>query len=316
LSGIVFSWRTEFGDAFVGQRVLVTGATGFIGGHLCEALVALGAKVHGLGRSATPHNLVHGCQAWSVDLTDARATRSVISRIQPRFVYHLAGMVSARQEMELVWPTLQHNLVGTIHLLLALAEQGRGCLFVIGSSEELTADGPMSPYAAAKIAANTYARMFQKIYHLPLVMVRLFMTYGPRQASNKLIPYAILAFLRAENPRLSSGERICDFIYVLDVVRGLLRIGLQPNLVGQTFNLGTGQGHSIRHIVELLRALTGSRAHPIFGAIPDRSEEGSPVADGYALRHLLRWEPHWSLQVGLLETVAYYRKVQVKHANE
>lgn len=307
LSGTVYSWQAEFGDSFAGRKVLVTGGTGFIGQHLCEALVALGAEVYGLSRTAQAQNLVRACKAWAVDLTDIEAVRAAVSKIQPQFIYHLAGMVTARQDLNLVLPMLQNNLVGTVYLLLAVAEIGCKRMVLVGSSEEPKAgtldDIPTSPYAAAKAAASMYARMFHKVYRLPVVVVRPFMAYGPRQEPTKLVPYTILALLHGENPRLSSGKRVCDFIYVLDVVRGLLKASMQPGLEGGTLDLGTGEGSSVRKVVELLVKLTGSTARPIFGALPDRLDERPQIADIDATRRLLDWEPLWSLRDGLVEAV-------------
>lgn len=303
----MYSWQVEFGDSFAGRRVLVTGATGFIGWHLCQALVALGAEVHGLSRTACAESLASSCRAWTVDLTDIEAVRAAVSKTQPQFIYHLAGMVTARQDVNLVLPMLQNNLVGTVHLLLAAAEIGCERMVVVGSSEEPMDGVPTSPYAAAKAAASMYARMFHKVYDLPVVVVRPFMTYGPRQEPAKLIPYTILTLLRGESPYLRSGGRICDFVYVLDVVRGLLKVGIWPDLEGETLDLGTGEATSVRGVVEFLVELTGSTAQPVFGALPDRIGEHSQIADKDRTRRLLDWEPLWSLRNGLLETIQWYR---------
>lgn len=278
-----------------------------MGWHLCKALTAVGAEVHGLSRTACVDNLVPGCEAWAVDLTDIEAVRAALSKIQPQLIYHLAGMVTARQDLDLVLPMLQNNLVGTVHLLLTVAEIGCERMVIVGSSEEPTDGTPTSPYAAAKAAASMYARMFNKVYSLPVVVVRPFMTYGPRQEPTKLIPYTILALLRGESPRLSSGRRVCDFVYVLDIVRGLLKVGVEPDLEGQTLDLGTGKGTSVREVVEFLVELSGSASLPLFGALPDRLDERPQIADRDATRRLLDWEPLWSLRDGLMETIEWYR---------
>ena len=307
----MYSWKAEFEDALAERKILVTGATGFIGGHLCEALLALGAELHGLSLDACPENLVRGCKAWAVDLTDIEAVREVVLEIQPQFVYHLAGMVTARQDLSLVLPMLRNNLVGTVHLLLAVAEIGCERMVVVGSSEEPMANSldtiPTSPYAAAKAAASMYARMFHRLYDLPVVVVRPFLAYGPRQEPTKLIPYTVLTLLRGEPPHLSSGKRVCDFVYVLDVVRGLLKAAIHPGLVGETVDLGTGEGVRVRDVVELLVELEGSIVRPVFGAVPDRIGEYPQVANRAKTGRLLDWEPLWSLQDGLVETMGWYR---------
>lgn len=312
-SGTVYSWQAEFGDAFTRRRVLVTGATGFIGWHLCKALVTLGAEVHGVSRTASTENLPRGCQTRKVDLRDYATVKTTLSELQPELIYHLAGLVTAQQDIALVLPMLQHNLLTTVHLLLAATEVGCDRFVCVGSSEE-GLDGeekpnrvPSSPYAAAKAAASLYAKMFHRLYNLPLVLVRPYMVYGPRQEKTKLLPYTILSLLQREPPQLSSGRRVCDFIYVLDVVRGLLKAGIEPQVIGETVDLGTGSGNYIQDVVNLLVEMTGSEIKPVFGAIPDRIGESSQVADREKTKRLLGWEPLCSLRDGLTETVAWYR---------
>jgi len=307
----VHSWHAEVGDAVAGHRILVTGATGFIGRHLCEALEALGAEVTGASRTARLERLAPGYAAQAVDLTDAAAVRSLLAHTKPRLVYHLAGMVSARRDRDLVLPMLQANLLGTVHLLLAAAEAGCERVVILGSSEEPSGEAgdnfPTSPYAAAKTAATLYARMFWKVYGVPVVALRPFMIYGPGQERTKLIPYTILSLLRGQALHLTSGRRVCDFVYVLDVVRGLLQAGIRPGLEGATIDLGTGTGTTVREMVELLVALSGNRTRPVFGALDDRPWERPQVADSTPARQLLGWAPMWSLREGLTQTVAWYR---------
>ncbi len=298
------SWVAELDfPSLAGERVLVTGATGFIGSHLCHALAGLGAEVHGLARTT---GRAETCRLWPVDLVDREQVRAVVDRVRPRFVFHLAGLVTARPGLELVLPMLHNNLLGTVHLLLALAGTDR-CEQVVmtGSSEEL--GGPTSPYATAKAAAGLYAAMFWQLYDLPVVMARLYMSYGPGQEETKLIPYTIVSLLRGQNPRLGDGRRICDFVYVLDVVRGLLEMAIRPGLAGQTVDLGCGREVSIREAVELVAELIPGPGRPEFGARPNRPQEQEQVADRAALKRQLGWEPSWSLRAGLLETVAWYR---------
>lgn len=305
------SWQSEFGNAFVGKRVLVTGATGFIGWRLCESLVALGAQVYGLSRTGRAKGILYDWETVAADLTDIEVVRVAVANAQPQLIFHLAGLVTGRQDLNLVLPTLQNNLAGTVHLLLTVVEIGCERIVVVGSSEEPAAgdpnDIPISPYAAAKAAASMYARMFHKVYALPVVVARPFMTYGPRQEPAKLIPYTILSLLRGENSHLSSGKVIYDFIYLVDVVRGLLKASIQPDLVGHTVDLGTGQGTRVQDVVGRLVELSGSSARPLFGIMPDRLGERSRVADREATSRLLGWEPAWSLSDGLRETIAWYR---------
>jgi nucleoside-diphosphate-sugar epimerase len=302
------SWQTEFGDAFAGRTVLVTGATGFAGQALCRALVSLGAHVHGLARSA--EESPPGVIPWSVDLRDAAGVETACSRIAPEYVFHLAAQVTARQELDLVRTMCEHNLLGTMNLLLAIVQGNCQRIVAVGTPEEAADDvrhaTVASPYAAAKTAASIYTRMFHRLYHLPVVTVRPFLTYGPRQEETKLVPYTILKSLRGESPQLTSGKRLCDFVYVTDVVRGMLKAAIAPGVEGQTFDLGTGTPISIRTAVDWISKLTGSSAPVRFGAIPDRLGEPALIADAETTRLKLGWEPRWTLLVGMTDTIAWY----------
>lgn len=311
------SWRAEFGDVFENQRVLVTGASGFVGQHLCSALIALGAQVHGLARNLPAHGETPYNRWWSVDLAQADTVKRTLREVQPHFVFHLAGMVTGGQSLDLVQPMLQANLMGAVHLMLGLTSSDCQRVVLVGSSEELGTDEgvPGSPYAASKLAGTYYAQMFWRLYGLPVVVARLFMGYGPGQAPEKLVSYLIRSALTGENARLSSGERVCDLIYVTDIVRGLIGMASCPPLNGQIVELGTGQGVSVREVTRLIIELTGSTTPPILGALPNRLGERTQIADIEAAQRWLRWKPRWSLRDGLAATIAWHQ-ADLKRAND
>lgn len=295
-----------------GRRILITGAGGFVGLHLCEALVELGAAVHALSRSADTYGLPTGVQTHSLDLQDLNSVKACLSSVKPEIVYHLAGLVNTRQDLNLVLPTLKNNLEGSVNLFLALAENPCQRLVVVGSSEEPTAGrlGAVanSPYAASKEAATEYAKMFHDIFSLPVVIARPFMSYGPRQPVKKIIPYVITSFLAGISPEISSGKRICDLIYIQDLVMGLILAGVRPNLVGESIDLGTGVGSSIHDAVNLVSEIMGTPLPPKFGAVPDRLYEAPQIANSEVTFQLLGYHPQWSLSDGIKSTIDWYRK--------
>jgi nucleoside-diphosphate-sugar epimerase len=229
--------------------------------------------------------------------------------VRPDLVFHLAGTVTAQQDLQLVIPMVQNDLVGSLHVLLAAKEVTPKRTVIVGSLEE-PAPGlaPASPYAAANAAASLYTRMFHQLYNLPTVPVRPSIGYGPFQSQSKLIPTAVVGLLRGDSPQLTSGRRVCDFIYAADVARGLLQASLHHGVEGEVLDLGTGQGTSIREVVELLVEITGSSARPNFGALPDRVAESPLIADVHKCRQLLGWAAQWSLRDGLAVTVEWYRR--------
>ncbi len=302
--------------------VLVTGGSGFIGQHLCARLRGLGARVHTTSRRPEPE--ADGDGRWydrwhQVDLAHGAAVDRLLDASRPQVVYHLSSHVVGARDRSLVKSTFDANLSSTVHLLDAASRLECRRFVQVGSLEEPDFDepsaAPSSPYAAAKAAATAYARMYHGLYGTPVVLARLFMVYGPAQwAINKLIPYVILSLLRGERPELSSGQRPVDWIYVDDVVEGLVRLGQTTrttsgeSLDGQRVDLGSGQLHTIRHVVELLFQLCGAAGQgPTFGDLKDRPQEQVRKARVETTRQQLGWAPQISLEEGLRRTIAWYR---------
>lgn len=309
-------WVTEFNNTFADRRIVVTGASGFVGSHLCDALVDLGAKVYGLDL-ITPEEKHHSqCQTRHVDLADFPLVKAAISEIRPDIIYHLAAMVTAQQDIDLVLPMLRNNLISTVNLLLAANDSNCGRVVIVGSAEEFNEGLSDSPYAASKSAANLYAKMFSRVYGLPVVIVRLFMTYGPRQSADKLIPYSILSFLQNKTPQLSSGERIVDFVYVLDIVGGLLMAGARSNIEGEELELGTGIGIQIKDVIELIAKMMQKKIAPFDKTQLNRWNEKHLVNSSNIAFDLLGWEPHWTLEDGLAETIRWYHAMMENSSND
>ncbi len=299
-------------SALSGQRVVVTGASGFIGTHLCRRLITVGAEVHGISRAPRKGG-TSGVRWWQADVADTASIREALGRIRPAVLYHLAGHTSAARDAQLVIPILRSTLLTTVNLLAAASEMDCQRIVLAGSLEEPEDHGgevvPSSPYAAAKWASSGYARMFWQLFSTPVVMTRIFMVYGPGQEDRlKLVPYVIGRLLQGVAPTLGSGRRLVDWIYVEDVVEGLLRAGDAPQLEGRTVDLGSGTLVPVREMVAKLVRLMGSYVEPLFGALPDRPNERERAADSVDAYAKLRWKPTTSLDVGLALTVDWCRE--------
>jgi UDP-glucose 4-epimerase len=299
-------------SGYSGSRVLVTGGSGFIGSLLCDRLIHLGAAVHAISRRAR-NEPAEGIAWRQGDLADRETVDGLFAEIRPDIVFHLASEVTGSRELKLVLPTIRANLLSSVNILVAATEHRCKRLVMAGSLEEPDeADSavavPASPYAAAKWSASGYARMFHALYHTPVTIARLFMVYGPGQQDlRKLIPYVTLALLRGESPRLSSGQRPVDWIYVEDVIDGLLAMGMHSAADGCTFNLGSGELVTTRRVVEMLCEIIDTGVAPEFGALPDRPMERIKQADIVNTEQVLGWRPAVALRQGLERTVAWYR---------
>ena len=304
---VVFPARQR--KPLAGRAVLVTGAAGFLGSNLCPALELAGAKVFAVTRGPRPR--AGGQFEWiQADCADSGALRSILSVVRPQVIYHLTGHGVGSPELDAVLPTLQNDLVACVNMLTAASELGIERMVLAASLEEPTRseEPPASPYAAAKWCCTTYARMFHHTYHLPVTLVRPYMTYGPGQRPHKVIPSIILSILRGQAPELGSPHRPVDWIYVDDVVQGMIAAAEVSGVEGLTIDLGSGASVTIREVAEKIIALMGRPFEPRLRPQPDRASETVRIADAAAARDCLGWVSRISLDEGLDKTIQWYRQ--------
>ncbi len=297
--------------SFAERRILVTGASGFIGARLCHQLAELGAEVHGVSRRVDP-KADSSFHWWQTDLIDPEAVHRLVATVRPHVILHLAGEVVGARALDQVLPTLRGNLLSSVNLLVAAAAGGCRRVVLTGSIEEPSqgdaAGVPSSPYAAAKLAATGYGRMFHALYGLDVVTLRVFMVYGPGQKDlRKLVPYVILSLLRGDSPSMSSGLRPVDWIYVDDVVAAFVAAAQTKAGGGEVLEVGSGELVTVRELVERLAPLVRADAKLRFDAANDRPLEQVRRADTRRTTELLGWRPQVALADGLRRTVDWYR---------
>ncbi|MBI4552917.1 MAG: SDR family NAD(P)-dependent oxidoreductase [Candidatus Latescibacteria bacterium] len=305
-----------------GTRVLVTGATGFIGSHLCVALANTGAQVIALRRPGSsprwPESLDGRVEWVEADLRDVARLTEAVRAARATRVFHLAAATTVERGFQIVAEMIATNLVGTINLLRALDGTGYECFIQTGSAEEYGAGDPpfqesaslrpVSPYSASKAAATLFCEMYHRTLNCPIIILRPFLVYGPGQSPTKLIPQAIFAALANRDLPMTSGQQTREFTYIDDVIDGYLRAAVTPGAIGQTINLGTGVAYKIVDVVRLIIELTGSTMTPRVGALPDRPGEiWAYQGDHTKAQTVLGWTPAVPLPDGLRRTIAWYR---------
>jgi nucleoside-diphosphate-sugar epimerase len=300
--------------------VLVTGAAGFIGQRLVGRLVEAGAQVWvGLAPDEAPER-VAALPAWVeqqiFDLRDAEAVRTAVAEASPRVIFHLAAVGVTNPQID---PTLALavNAGGTVHLLEALREREAARIVMVGTCHEYgdreSVEGldPFSAYAASKVAAWAFGRMYWRMYGLPVVTVRPFQVYGPGQPGCMLIPAAIDAALAGRDFPMTLGGQTRDFVFVKDVVAGMLAAAEAPGIEGESLDLGTGQACALRDVIALIWELTQAQGQVLHGALPYRpGEVMHSVADADRAARLTGWRAQVGLEEGLRRTVEAMSKMR------
>jgi UDP-glucose 4-epimerase len=318
------SGKPEYRDL----RVLVTGAGGFIGSHLVEALVGAGAHVKALVRYTSRGSWGHLEQAApkvrdsvEVVLGDVRDAQFIRDQVRGcDVVFHLAALIGIPYSYEASESYVDTNIRGSLNVLQA-AREAAGPRVVITSTSEVYGTAvytPMdekhplqaqSPYSASKISADKLAESYHLSFGLPVVTVRPFNTYGPRQSARAVIPTIVSQVLAGgDTLRLGSLDPVRDLTYVGDTVRGFLRAGVAEKAVGQVINLGTGQGISIRELAQVIMQIAGHEVAIVSDADrvrPPASEVRLLIAKTERARDLLGWEPEVPLVEGLKRVVEY-----------
>jgi NAD dependent epimerase/dehydratase len=307
-----------------GSRVLVTGAAGFIGSHLTEALVRAGARVTALTHyssreddanlDAIAPDLRTGIELIRGDILDPHALRRA-SRGRDT-IFHLAAQIAIPYSYQSPQIFLETNALGTLHVLeAALANDVARVLHtstseVYGTAQYTPIDErhplqAQSPYAASKIAADKIAESFHRSFGVPVVTVRPFNTFGPRQSSRAIIP-TIMGQLASGAPRLRLGalDPIRDLNFVTDTVAGFVHLAQADGVVGQEFNVGSGVGVSIGELAQRIMAIAGCEV-PIDCEAPRMRPEKSEVMELRCDSARIRatgWRPQVALDEGLRRT--------------
>lgn len=309
------------------KKVLVTGAGGFIGSHLTERLTELGAQTRAFVRYSSagswgwldqsPHK--NDIEVVLGDIRDADTVSNALSNVD--IVFHLAALIAIPYSYHAPLSYVRTNVEGTLNILQGAQRAGSEVVVHTSTSEvygtartvPIDENHPLqgqSPYSASKIGADKIAESFHLSFGLPVVTVRPFNTFGPRQSARAVIPTIITQALNGSEVRLGNLEPTRDLNFVADTVEGFIKAAETPKAIGEVINLGSGREISIKDLASLILkmmdkevsvSLEGARVRP------ENSEVDRLCADSRKGQAILGWTPKYSLEEGLAATIDWIR---------
>lgn len=310
-----------------GKKVLITGSAGFIGSHLVEKLVEEGAAVTALihynsrnsygNLELIDREVIDQVKIIAGDITDLPFLLKETKKID--IIFHLAALIAIPYSYVAPQSYVATNINGTLNIL----ECGRVNEIkkvIITSSSEVYGTGryvPMdeshplqgqSPYSATKIAADKIAESYFLSFNLPVITVRPFNTYGPRQSARAVIPSIITQALTKKKIKLGSLFPVRDFTYVKDTARGFVMAAKAGGALGEVINLGSGRGVSIGEVKDEIAKLLRKEIKVEEDSVrrrPEKSEVRRLVCDNRKAKKIIGWEPEYDLETGLKETINF-----------
>lgn len=313
-----------------GAHVVVTGADGFIGSHLVEALVEHGARVKAFcyynsfnswgWLDSVPAEVMDGVEVFMGDIRDPNGVRTALRDADA--VFHLAALIGIPFSYHSPDSYVDTNVRGTLNVLQAARDLQLGRVVVTSTSEvygtaqyvpidEKHPRQGQSPYSASKIGADAMAESFFRSFDLPVTIVRPFNTYGPRQSARAVIPTIASQLLGgASSIRLGSLHPTRDLTYVSDTCAGFISLGECDAAVGHDINLGTGHEISIGELARTIMRVTGIEAEIVTDderLRPEKSEVERLLSDPSLAGRLSGWQAEVGLEEGLARVVEWLR---------
>ncbi len=308
------------------NKVLVTGADGFIGSHLTEALLAEGCEVRALAQYNSFNNwgwlegLHHpGLEVATGDVRDPNYCRHIVKGVDT--VFHLAALIAIPYSYIAPDSYIDTNVKGTLNICQAVRDEGVERLLVTSTSEvygtakyvpidEKHPKQPQSPYSASKIGADAIALSFHNAFETPVTVVRPFNTYGPRQSARAIIPSIITQIANGEREiKVGDLTPTRDFNYVEDTAAGFIALAKCPESIGKEINIATGREVSMAHTLQTIARLMGADVKWVTDPQrlrPGGSEVFRLLGDNSLITSMTDWRPHYTLEEGLQKTIGWF----------
>jgi UDP-glucose 4-epimerase len=304
------------------KRVIITGATGFVGANLARRLLQEGHEVHLLVRPSHNAWRIESIRAdvhlQQVELADTGALERIVGNIRPDWIFHLAAHGAYSYQTDLS-QMVQTNITGTMNLVNACLKTGFEALVNTGSSSEYGFKDhapkenewlePNSHYAITKASATMFCRYTSQSQNMHLPTLRLYSVYGPYEEPSRLMPKLVINGLQGKLPPMANPEIARDYVYVDDVSDAYLLAATRPGQEpGAVYNVGTGVQTSLREVVEVARRVMDIAAVPDWGSMPDRAwDTDAWVSNNRAIQNALGWRPGYTFESGFRQMVNWLK---------
>ena len=314
-----------------GKTILVTGAGGFIGSHLVEALASKGAELKIFIRYNSrndfgmikhiPSDIRNNLDVITGDIIDFSTVKKAVKNCD--IVFHLAALIGIPYSYVAPGRYVDTNIKGTLNILQASREEGVEKIIHTSTSEvygtakyvPIDENHPLegqSPYSASKIGADMLAHSYFFSFNTPIVIIRPFNTFGPRQSARAVIPTIISQALSENKVNLGMLTTVRDFTYVNDTVNGFIKVAESDISIGDIFNIGTGTGITIGELAKKILTIMECQDIPIYTDCnrirPEKSEVLNLICDNSKAKSMIGWSPRYSLDEGLKETIEWVRQ--------
>lgn len=284
-----------------GKKILVTGGSGYLGGHLILKLLKEGARIGSIDVRDTNSN--PEVKTYQLDLNDTRSLNETVQEFNPDIVYHLAASLNRNRDFSISEEVLNINLIGTVNLLNALREVDyENFVFAstsevyggIKSSKPIKEDDnfiPASPYSLSKYCAEMAIKTHGNIYSKNYTIMRLFNFYGEDMSNSFFLPELVSKLKKNVDFDMTLGEQVRDYIHLNDVIEALT-LAADEKANQQTFNVCSGDGKSLRELAMMFKRIIKSNSEINFGALPYRKNEvWNMVGDNSKIKKVLGWQP-------------------------
>lgn len=306
---------------YLDKRILITGANGFIGKHLNDYLINIDCtNVYNMIRTNNKPNNLEG-EILFADISKKDEVEKIIQYVKPEIIFHLAANIKPSRDTEDIKGMIETNICGTMNVLTCIKESNikLDSFINLGSCEEYgytsqpfteeKVPSPTSIYSGTKAAVSVMCKMFYNLYGIPIITARPSLIYGPGQSERFFITQAIKNLINNKDFDMTYGEQTRDFIFVEDLVKGLVELSNTNELKGDIVNISSGIEYKLNEIVEVIKELCNSNSTILFGKVPYRQGEiMSYSCSNEKIKKMTKWRPEISICEGLEKTINFLEK--------